>query len=174
MTSARIPGCQRGLVAIGRLEFGDRAAVREVFDGLSERSRSLRFHGAKPHLRESDVDALVDIGCCGREAVAAIDLVSGKVVGIARFVRDDRDPRIAEVAFEVVDDCQSRGLGGRLVAELKALAARDGIERFRASVVAGNEPALALLRGAGRVVASGYVDGAYELVVELDPLPRAA
>ena len=169
-----LPGCRRGLVSIGRLRSGDRAAVRDVFGAMSERSRRLRFHGPKPRLREDELDVLVDVGRCGREAVAAIDLVSGKVVGLARFVRDERDPRVAEVAFEVVDDCQSSGLGGRLVAELKAIAASEGVERFRASVVAGNEAALALLRRTGRVVSSAYVDGAYELVVELDPLPRAA
>lgn len=168
------PGCRRGLVAVGRLRPGDRAAVHEVFDGLSERSRALRFHGAKPRLQDDEVDALVDIGRCGREAVAAIDLVTGKVVGIARFVRDERDPRIAEVAFEVVDDCQSSGLGRRLIRELAALAVSEGIVRFRASVVVGNEPALALLRRVGRVSDSGNAGGAHELVVELEPVLRAA
>jgi GNAT superfamily N-acetyltransferase len=169
-----LPGCRRGLVAVGRLDPGDRSALRDVFDGLSDRSRRLRFHGAKPRLRDDEVDVLVDVGRCGREAVAAVDLVSGKVVGLARFVRDERDPRVAEVAFEVVDHCQSSGLGSRLIAELKSVAAQEGVERFRAFVVAGNEAALALLRRTGRVVGSDYVDGAFELVVELDMLPHAA
>src|SRR5262245_29681219 len=168
------PGCRRGLVSVGQLQFGDRAAVHEVFEGLSEESRRLRYHGAKPRLREAEVDQLVDVGCCGREAVAAIDLVTGKVVGTARFVRDERDPRVAEVAFEVVDACQSKGVGGRLIAELATLARLEGIERFRASVLVGNEPAIALLRRAGRVTESAYVDGAYEIVVELGSLSRAA
>jgi GNAT superfamily N-acetyltransferase len=172
--TSQAPGCRRGLVAVGRLQYGDRAAVHEVFEGLSEESRRLRYHGAKPRLREGEVDQLIDVGCCGREAVAAIDLVSGKVVGMARFVRDERDPRVAEVAFEVVDECQSNGIGRRLIAELATLARLEGIERFRASVLVGNEPALALLGGAGRVSASEYADGAYELVVELGSLSRAA
>ncbi len=148
--------------------------MQEVFDGMSERSRRLRYHGAKPRLPETEVDRLVDVGCCGREAVAAIDLVSGKVVGLARFVRDERDPRVAEVAFEVVDACQSNGVGRRLIAELATLARLEGIERFRASVVVGNEAALALLSGAGRVADSAYVDGTYQLVVELGSLSQAA
>ena len=170
--TSQAPGCRRGLFAVGRLQYGDRAAVHEVFDGLSEESRRLRYHGSKPRLRE--VDQLIDVGCCGREAVAAIDLVSGKVVGMARFVRDERDPRVAEVAFEVVDACQSHGIGRRLISELATLARLEGIERFRASVLVGNEPAVALLGRAGRVSASEYVDGAYELVVELGSLSQAA
>ena len=39
----------------------------EVFDGLSDRSRRLRFLGAKPRLPERDLDVLVDVGGCGRE-----------------------------------------------------------------------------------------------------------
>lgn len=167
-------GCERGLVALGRLPGGDRDAVLQVFEGLSERSRRLRFHGPKPRLPGGDLDALVDVGCCGREAVAAVDQVSGKVVGIARFVRSATDPRSAEVAFEVVDECQHRGVGRRLVDELKLLALSEGIERFEAIVAADNEPALALLRRAGRIVRSSYADGAHEIVVELGKLPRAA
>ena len=169
-----MPGCHRGLVSVGRLHGGDRASVLEVFDGMSERSRRLRFHGPKPRLREAEIDTLVDVGCCGREAVAAVDLVTGAVVGTARFVRDADDPLSAEVAFEVVDHCQGHGIGQRLVAELSGLARREGIERFHASVVPGNEPALALLRGAGRTARSNYSDGAYELVIELEPDARAA
>jgi len=172
--TSQAPGCRRGLVSVGRLHFGDRAAVHEVFDGLSEKSRRLRYHGAKPRLRETEVDQLVDVGCCGREAVAAIDLVSGDVVGMARFVRNESDPGVAEIAFEVVDACQSNGVGRRLITELATLARLEGIERFRASVLVGNEPALALLGRAGRVSESAFVDGAYEIVVELGSLSRAA
>jgi RimJ/RimL family protein N-acetyltransferase len=161
------PGCTRGLVSVGRLRPGDRAAVVEVFQGLSDRSRRLRFHGPKPQLREAEVESLADVGRSGREAVGAIDLVTGEVVGIARFIRDSGDPRSAEVAFEVVDPCQGAGVGGRLLRELAALARRDGIERFTAYVVAGNEGALALLRRVGRVARSSFADGAHELVVEL-------
>jgi RimJ/RimL family protein N-acetyltransferase len=161
------PGCQRGLVSVERLDPGDRRSVLEVFEGLSDRSRRLRFHGSKPRLPEAEVEALADVGCCGREAVGATDLVTGEVVGIARFVRDEDDPHAAEVAFEVVDSCQGRGVGGRLLHELTSLAKRDGIERFTAFVLPGNEGALALLRSVGRVAGSSFVDGAHELVVEL-------
>jgi GNAT superfamily N-acetyltransferase len=167
-------GCRQGLIEVGRLSRDDRDAVLEVFEGLSDHSRSLRFHGPKPRLAEREVDRLVDVGCCGREAVLAVDRLSGRVVGIARFIRDDRDPRSAEVAFEVVDDCQGAGVGGRLVDELKALALREGVGRFRGYVAAGNDAAFGLLRRTGRVSASSWHDGAFEVVVDLAPLRRAA
>ena len=73
-----------------------------------------------------------------------------------------------------MDDCQRHGVGGRLVTELSDLARREGIERFRAAVMPGNESAFALLRRAGRVVSSTFRDGAHQLVVELHATPRAA
>jgi RimJ/RimL family protein N-acetyltransferase len=145
---------------------GERSAVLEVFAGLSERSRRLRFLGSKPRLLESDLRYLVDVGCCGREAVVATEPETGRVLGIARFVRD-RDAPEAEIAFEVVDDFQGRGLGKQLVAELRALALEQGILRFRALIAHGNRAATALMRGLGEVLVQRYEDGAIELVVRL-------
>jgi len=174
MSEARRRVREDSVLEVVRLEPGDRSAVLDVFDGLSESSRRLRFHGPKPRLQDAELDVLVDVGCCGREAVTAVGPPSGRVVGIARFVRDPEDPRSAEVAFAVVDHCQGRGIGNALVGELKELALGQGIERFTAIVAAGNDPALALLRRVGRIVESSFVDGTHELVVELSAERRVA
>jgi ribosomal protein S18 acetylase RimI-like enzyme len=99
-----------------------------------------------------------------------VDVVSGKAVGIARFARDAAESNSAEVASAVVDRCQGSGIGRGLLAKIKALAARDGVDRFRAFVTPGNEAALALLRGAGGVARSSYEDGAYKLEIDLSSL----
>jgi GNAT superfamily N-acetyltransferase len=153
-------------VALRRLRPGERAPVLAVFGGLSERSRRLRFLGAKPRLPERDVESLVDVGCCGREAVVAVEQEDGRAIGIARFVRDGHAPE-AEVAFEVVDAWQGRGVGRRLATEIASLARAQGILRLRATVARGNAPALALLRGLGDVVSSRPDGDAIELVVRL-------
>jgi GNAT superfamily N-acetyltransferase len=154
-------------VALRRLGRGERRPVLEVFDGMSERSRLRRFHTPKPRLRDEEIERLVDVGCCGREAVAAVEVTTGRAVGIARFVRDEHDPSTAEVAFEVVDDWQGRGIGRRLMRELSALARGQGVVRIRADVAAGNEPAFALLRGAGEIVSVTGQDGVFDVLVEL-------
>lgn len=138
----------------------------DVFAGLSERSRRLRFLGSKPRLPERDVDWLVDVGCCGREAVVASDEATGRTVGLARFVRDADAPE-AEIAFEVVDEWQGRGVGRQLLGELRTLALEQGILRFRALIAHGNRPAFALVHGVGEELRRGYEDGAVELVVRL-------
>ncbi|HYK07562.1 MAG TPA: GNAT family N-acetyltransferase [Gaiellaceae bacterium] len=153
-------------IALRPLRNGERTPVLDVFAGLSERSRRLRFLGAKPRLAERDVDWLVDVGCCGREAVVATDQATGRTVGLARFVRDADAPE-AEIAFEVVDEWQGRGVGRELLAELRVLALEQGILRFRALIAHGNRPAFALVHGVGEELGRAYEDGAVELVVRL-------
>ena len=152
---------------IRRLSGGERRPVLQVFAGLSERSRLRRFLAPKPALRGQELDHLVDVGCCGRQAVVATDAATGEAVGIARYVRTGADPHTAEVAFEVVDAWQGRGVGRRLVEALAAVAAEEGIRRLTATIAVGNQAALALMKRLGRIEWSAYVDGAYEVVVAL-------
>lgn len=153
---------------IRRLAGGERRPVVQVFEGLSERSRLRRFLAPKPSLRDAELEHLVDVGCCGRQAVVATDVATGEAVGIARYVRVGADPHTAEVAFEVVDAWQGRGVGRRLIDALAAVAADEGIHRLTATVAVGNQGALALLKRLGRLEWSAYVDGAYEVVVGLE------
>jgi GNAT superfamily N-acetyltransferase len=153
-------------IVLRPLGHGERRPVLEVFAGLSDRSRRLRFLGSKPRLLERDVQWFVDVGCCGREAVVAIDEQTGSTVGLARFVRDADAPE-AEIAFEVVDEWQGRGVGSQLLGELRALARKQGILRFRALIAHGNQPAFALVHGVGEELRRSYEDGAVELVVRL-------
>ncbi len=62
----------------------------------------------------------------------------GPVVADARFVRDETDPTLAEVAFIVGDDYQGRGVGSLLMAALAVAARGDGIRRFSARVLSDN------------------------------------
>lgn len=153
-------------IAYRRLRAGERKPVLEVFSGLSEGSRRLRFLGTKPRLPERDLAYLVDVGRDGREAVAAIDQETGRTIGIARFVRDEGTPE-AEIAFSVVDEWQGQGLGRRLLAELRAPAREQGILRFRALIAHGNTPAFALVRGLGDVLVHRHEQGNVELVVRI-------
>jgi protein lysine acetyltransferase len=64
----------------------------------------------------------------------------GPVVADARFVRDERDPGLAEVAFTVADLYQGRGIGSFLMGALAIAARGDGIRRFSARVLSDNLP----------------------------------
>ncbi len=66
-------------------------------------------------------------------------------VADARFVRDESDPTVAEIAFTVADAYQGRGIGTFLISALSIAASVDGIERFSARMLSENVPMRAIM-----------------------------
>jgi acetyl coenzyme A synthetase (ADP forming)-like protein len=138
---------------------GDAGALIAFFEGLSEHSRYLRFHGSRrvdaalvePFLDPDWVDRGALIGVLATEAGAE------RIVTLAEYARL-RDPKTAEVAFTVADDFQGRGAATRLLEQLTMRAADVGIERFVAEVLPENSAMLAVFRDAGFEV-SRTLDG---------------
>ncbi len=62
----------------------------------------------------------------------------GNPVADARFVRDDHDPAVAEIAFTVADAYQGRGIGSFLIAALSVAARAAGVEKFSGRMLADN------------------------------------
>jgi protein lysine acetyltransferase len=75
----------------------------------------------------------------------------GPVVADARFVRDENDPSVAEVAFTVGDAYQGRGIGTFLMGALSVAAGYDGVQHFTARVLAENYPMRTILDRCGAV-----------------------
>jgi protein lysine acetyltransferase len=148
------------------LRGADRERIRQVFAELSERSRYLRFGGAKTVLGEAELSYLTDVDNRDHEALLTLD-DDGAPIAVARYVRDRTDPSLAEAAFAVVDSRQGHGLGRALARLLAGRAHAEGIARFRLDVLADNGPGLALARGLGRIVESRRDGSTVELVVEL-------
>ena len=73
----------------------------------------------------------------------------GPVVADARFVRDEDDPAVAEVAFIVGDDYQGRGIGTVLMEALVVAAHDSGVRRFTARVLTDNYSMRAILNRLG-------------------------
>ncbi len=69
----------------------------------------------------------------------------GSPVADARFVRDEHQPTVAEVAFTVADAYQGRGIGTFLIGALSIVARLDGIEKFSARVLSDNVPMRVIL-----------------------------
>jgi GNAT superfamily N-acetyltransferase len=75
----------------------------------------------------------------------------GPVVADARFVREENDPAVAEVAFIVGDDYQGRGIGTVLMEALVVAANFTGVQRFTARVLTDNHAMRAILDRYGAV-----------------------
>jgi RimJ/RimL family protein N-acetyltransferase len=157
----------------------DAELLAEGFERLSPESRRLRFLTAKDVLRPAELRYLTDVDHHDHEAIGALDLASGQGAGIARYIRDVKDPRTAEIAVTIVDGWQGRGLGTELVARLAERARAEGIERFVA-LTAGSNVAMGLLlqHMGGTVLAREFGTVEYELdlagITEPEPLPQAS
>lgn len=69
----------------------------------------------------------------------------------ARFVRDQTDPTVAEIAFIVADAYQGRGIGSFLIGALSIAAKADGVRRFSARMLSDNAPMRTIMDRYGAV-----------------------
>lgn len=149
-----------GSVLLRPLACGEVSVVEAVFAGLSSQSRHRRFLVPMPRLPGSHRRVLADVD--GDRHVAWVALVDGQPAGICRYVRTSRDT--AELAFEVVDAHQGRGIGSALVDAVTTVARDNGITWLEATVEPGNAASEALLARAGirLFVSDGLLEGGGE------------
>ena len=128
----------------------DVGALLAFFEGLSEHSLYLRFHGVR-RVDATLVEHFLDPDRSDRGALIGVltDGAGGeRIVAVAEYALL-RDPVVAEIAFTVADELQGRGAATRLLEQLAIRAAEVGIERFVAEVLAENSAMLAVFRDAG-------------------------
>jgi GNAT superfamily N-acetyltransferase len=101
------------------------------------------------------------------EAIGATALRTGAGLGVARYMRDERRPDVAEAAVAVIDAWQGRGLGGVLLRRLCRRATTNGIHTFSASLLTGNRSMLRLFERLGTVAVRDIDAGILEIDVEL-------
>ena len=118
------------------LRAGDTATVRRVFDGLSGRSRYLRFHAGRATLPIRMQRGLADIQ--PDQHVAHVAVLAGRPVGLVRWIRFPDDRRDAELAVEVIDAAQRTGIGRELIRRAARSAVAAGIEHFVGYLSPGN------------------------------------
>lgn len=151
---------------IRELSSSDRPALEFEFRRMGERSRYQRFFTIAPSLSRRDLQLLLDIDHWHREALIAFSAPPRAPVGSARYVRlEDFDA--AEVAVEVVDGWQRRGVGTALVDALRDRARRAGIRRFTATMLRENTGARALMGHLGTPRVTGSVGSMIEIEVPL-------
>jgi acetate---CoA ligase (ADP-forming) len=149
-------------VCVRRVEPGDQAALTRFLGELSEDARFLRFFSGGADVA---VAARVAAGLHGDVGGGLIALAGQpeRIVGHAEFIRER--PGRAEVAFEVADAWQGRGIATVLLEQLAEDAAACGIEMFTATVLPSNHRVIAMLRDSGFGVDVTVLPG--ELHVEL-------
>jgi len=142
-------------VIIRRVTPADTPVLAEGFERLSRESRRLRFLTAKPSLTPRELRYLTEVDGHNHEALGALDPLTGRGLGVARFVRLAPDADVAEVAVTVTDDWQRRGLGTLLLEALTDRARAEGIRSYTALVADENTVVVDLLRRMGAHVREG-------------------
>jgi RimJ/RimL family protein N-acetyltransferase len=127
----------------------DRDGLLSLFDRLSEESRWRRFMSPKPTLAPRELDYLTEIDHVAHEAFAAVDERDGSLAGVARYVRHAGAECSAELAVEVADELQRRGIGTALCKRVVERARENGLTVLTATALWNNQPARRLLRRLG-------------------------
>jgi len=125
---------------------GDGERMASMFHRLSPESRVMRFNTPKPELTPRELAYLTDVDHVRHVALAAVDPHDGSIVGTARYVQEADRPGVADVAVEVVDEHQNRGIGTALAAAVIEQARENGFRLLTATTLWENRPARALLR----------------------------
>jgi acetyl coenzyme A synthetase (ADP forming)-like protein len=149
-------------VSVRPLDASDAPALCTFLDGLSDESRWLRFFSAGADLHGA-ASYMASVGPEDGRGLVAVAGDPERIVAHAAYVRES--PGRAEVAFEVADDWQGRGISTLLLAHLSELAIEAGIDTFTAVVLPDNHRMIRLFRDSGFAVEVRSEPG--ELRIEL-------
>ena len=130
-----------------RLRDGSELLLRPVLPGDSVRTLQghVRFSSETLYRRFMSarvpspalMDYLAEVDYVDHFVWVMTDL-NGNPIADARFVRDNHNPTVAEVAFTVADSYQRRGIGSFLLAALSIAARVAGVEKFSGRMLADN------------------------------------
>jgi GNAT superfamily N-acetyltransferase len=133
----------------------DKPVLAEGFRRLSAASRYRRFMTPLEELDEGMLRQLTELDYVDHFAWLALlaDRPGEPAVGVARYVRLDEEPEVAEAAVTVSDEYQGRGIGTLLLEALGAVALENGIGTLRGYVLEENREMREVLAAVGaRVV----------------------
>jgi RimJ/RimL family protein N-acetyltransferase len=127
--------------------------IRAAWGHLSPQSRFYRFGYAPDRLNDEQLDYLADLDNLNRLAWCAYtgDTTHSTGIGIARYMRLQNEPGVAEFAVTVVDEHQHAGLGSILLERLVESARAAGLETLRGYIRPNNRAMLALAKKFGAV-----------------------
>jgi RimJ/RimL family protein N-acetyltransferase len=134
-------------ILVRTLQAGDREELQRGFARLSACSRRFRFLSPLHKLSPEQVRLLTEVDQYNHVAIAARDesRPDHPGIGVARFVRLEQDPGVAELAITVIDEYQNRGLGTLLLKLLLKAAQSLQVRTLRGFLLADNLVMLRLL-----------------------------
>ncbi len=150
----------------------DRTQLVSLFRRMSPASVRHRFFSAKRELMDSD---LLYLQPSDRDVALVATAQSGLeeiVLGLGRYVVLPDAPRVAEVAFDVGDTDQGRGIGTLLLEQLAGIARWRGVAAFRAEVEASNTQMLDVFARSGFAVRQSLDEDVFHVEIPIEDTER--
>ena len=145
---------------------GDAPALADAIRTADSDTLRRRFLGGAPRVTAALLAHLTEVDYMQRFALVAIDTVSGRGAGIARY--EPAGEGVAEIAVVVRPEWRRVGLGTLLILVLAKAAAERGVHTFSASYLAENRPVAALVKDAGGLIRQVIEQGIAEFSLALD------
>jgi RimJ/RimL family protein N-acetyltransferase len=150
----------------------DRERLNEGFKSASPESIFTRLLAPLPQLTSSQLDYLTAVDHVRHEALIAVDPVTGKSLGTARYIRSEVNPEIAELAVGIGDRWMRLGLGTALLCALALRASEVGVIRFTGTIHSENTAIRRLLEKVmGGFETKLTSPGAVEVAIDLGASP---
>src|SRR6185503_16555087 len=154
-------------IEIRAVTLEDRPHIASLFSRMGPSSVRHRFFSAKRELSDAELTFLIGNG--SSHVVLAAVMRRGDVetfLGVGRYVELE-EPGAAEVAFEVADAEQGRGIGTLLLDHLARIARPRGITLFRADVEADNSAMLDVFSRSGFAIREACSRGVYQVDIPI-------
>lgn len=143
----------------------DADRLKRFYSRLSDETIYFRFFSLYRELSARDIERFTVVDHHDRAALIAT--VGEEMIGVVRYERVDADT--AEVAFNIEDAHQGRGLGSVFLEHIAAAARERGISTFVADVLPANRKMLHVFEEAGYVVQHELEEGVVRLSFDLEP-----
>jgi acetyltransferase len=157
-------------ILIRPIRADDAEDLQEAFQRLSMESIYLRFLSVKKELTDEEARTLSTVDYSARMAFVAICKENEReiVVGVSRYaLLEANKPEMAESAVVVADEYQGRGIGKLLLRRLVSYARAKGIHYLRGNMQIGNNRMLELVRRSGLSHQTRFVDGIWEVNIDI-------
>ena len=148
----------------------DRDIEEQFVRRLTPTSKYYRFHAALRELTAYMLDHFTNVDYPDEMALIATiqEGDAEREIGVARYVRTPV-PDTAEIAVVVSDEWQGKGIGGKLLKDLREFALQVGIRHLEARVLPDNRRMLELAQDLGfRIKPRGEDFSAVELGKDVD------
>jgi len=167
-------------VVLRLIQPDDGRHLRAGLARMSPESRYARFMGERRDLSDEELRYLCQIDGFDHFAIGAVALGpdgTAEGVAVARFVRLEDAPHVAEPAIAVIDAFQGRGLGRIMLHRLASASLERGITTWRAEFLPSNRRIRYLLSRLGSMTVLVEDGLAVSVEIQLQPArivpPRA-